>query len=113
MTQSTMPLWRMFRGLETFRALDAEIPPQTIGTFLYVATHDGCLMKDLADSLGVAQSTMSRNVAMLDRINRHHEPGLDLVRAIEDPVERRRKIVRLTPKGRQLRDRLIDLLEEQ
>ena len=67
-------------------------------------------MKELADALGVAQSTMSRNVAYLDRINRHHQPGLDLVRATEDPAERRRKIVTLTPRGRQLKTRLNELV---
>jgi DNA-binding MarR family transcriptional regulator len=98
--------------VEEFRKLSPEIPSQTIATFLYIAVHDPCPMKELVDGLGVAQSTVSRNVAMLDRINRHHEPGLDLVRASEDPNERRRKVVRLTPRGRQLRDRINRILSQ-
>lgn len=67
-------------------------------------------MKDIPDALGVAQSTMSRTVAYLGKINRHHQPGMDFVRATEDPNERRRKVVRLTPRGRQLRDRICAIL---
>lgn len=100
---TTKNLWRLFKAIEEFRKLDPEIPSQTINTFLYVAANEGCTMKDIASALGVAQSTMSRNVANLDKINRHHQPGLDLVRAVEDPAERRRKIVTLTPRGRQLK----------
>lgn len=109
----TRPLWQLFKAIEEFRRFDAEIPTQTVNTFLYVATHEGCTMKDVADALGVAQSTMSRNVATLDRINRHHQPGLDLVRAVEDPAERRRKIISLTPKGRQLTARLNELVAHE
>jgi DNA-binding MarR family transcriptional regulator len=106
----TRTLWQAFKALEEFRKLDPEIPTQTVNTFLYVASHEGCTMKDIADALGVAQSTMSRNIAALDKINRHHQPGFDLVRAVEDPSERRRKIVTLTPRGRQLKARLNEQL---
>ena len=82
-----------------------------MNTFLYVCIHDGTPMKDIADALGVAQSTMSRNIANLGEISRHHTPGLRFVRAVEDPNERRRKVVRLTARGRQLRDRLLSTLE--
>jgi DNA-binding MarR family transcriptional regulator len=105
----TRYLWQLFKAIEEFRKVDSEIPSQTINTFLYVATHEGCTMKDIEDALGVAQSTMSRNIASLDKINRHHQPGLGFVRAVEDPAERRRKIVTLTPKGKQLKARLNEL----
>jgi DNA-binding MarR family transcriptional regulator len=39
-------------------------------------------------------------VAALGKWHKLGEPGLDLVEAVEDPIERRRKIMFLTPKGR-------------
>ena len=111
-TQATLPLWSMYRAVEEFRRLDPDLPSQTVNTFLYIATHDDPTMKQIADALGVAQSTMSRNVSALSKIHRLRKPGLDLVKATEDPYERRRKIVTLTPRGRQLRDRLLAVLSQ-
>jgi DNA-binding MarR family transcriptional regulator len=108
-TNGTQPLWNLFQAVEEFRKLDQELPTQTANTFLYICVHEGCTMKDIADALGVAQSTMSRNVSALSKIHRLRKPGLDLVKATEDPYERRRKIVTLTPKGRQLKERLLAL----
>jgi DNA-binding MarR family transcriptional regulator len=107
MKNGTMPLWKMFQAVEEFRKLDQELPTQTANTFLYITLHEGCTLKDIAEALGVAQSTMSRNVSALSKMHRLRKPGLDLVKATEDPYERRRKIVTLTPRGRQLKDRLL------
>lgn len=112
-TNGTRALWTLFKAIEEFRKLDPEIPSQTVNTYLYVASHEGCTMKDIAEALGVAQSTMSRNISTLDKINRHHQPGLNLVNAVEDPNERRRKIVTLTPRGRQLMARLNELAKTE
>jgi DNA-binding MarR family transcriptional regulator len=110
-TNGTAPIYRMFKAIEEFRKLDQELPSQTVNTFLYIVVHEGCTMKDIADALGVAQSTMSRNVSALSKIHRLRKPGLDLVKATEDPYERRRKIVTLTPRGKQLKDRLMAIAQ--
>ena len=47
----------------------------------------------------MSQSLCSRTVAALSKWQRRGTPGLDLIEAIEDPRERRRKIMYLTPKG--------------
>lgn len=85
--------------------VDPQIPPQTLQVLLYVAAHEGAEgvpMQDLAKAVGVAQSSVSRNVAALSEWNRHHRPGYGLVEYGEDPFNRRRKLVRLTRKGRAL-----------
>jgi len=51
---------------------------------------------------GLAQSSYSRIVAFLSDHHRLGKPGLDLARATEDLRGRRRKVVRLTPKGTEL-----------
>jgi len=38
---------------------------------------------------------------------------MDLVVAAEDPMERRRKVVKLTPKGQRLAESLTQLIEEK
>lgn len=98
------------RAVEEFRKLDPDLPSQTVATFLYVCLHEGCPMKDIADGLGLAQSTTSRNVAALSKWHRLRKPGLNLVDAKEDFYERRRKLVTLTPRGRKLRDELLTIM---
>ncbi len=85
--------------LEDFRALDAEMPIQTAVTFMIVALNEGLALKDVADRLGMASSTASRNVAALSKHHRLGKQGHDLIENREDPMERRRKIHTLTPKG--------------
>jgi DNA-binding MarR family transcriptional regulator len=104
-------LSKVWRVIEEFRKLDPELPSQTINTFMYVAMHEGCTMKQLSEALGVAQSTMSRNVSALSKLHRLGKPGLDVVKSEIDPYERRRRIVTLTPRGRKLLAEVSSILE--
>jgi DNA-binding MarR family transcriptional regulator len=107
----TKDLLKTWQAIEEFRKLDPEIPTQTVNTFLYAALHEGCTMRDLATALGVAQSTMSRNVSALSKVHRSGRPGLDLVRRDPDPYERRRVVVTLTPRGKKFLTGLLSILE--
>ena len=69
-------------------------------------------MAEIAEELGLSQSTVSRNVAYLGDWNRHREKGHQLVEAFEDPSERRRKLVRLTPKGKRFVTSLANIVTE-
>jgi DNA-binding MarR family transcriptional regulator len=53
----------------------------------------------LADHLGLAQSSISRALSLLGRWGVGKKPGLGLIVSEEDPEERRRRIVSLSPKG--------------
>ena len=96
--------------VEQFRGIDARMQAQTIQTFLWVAGHDDMPMKDLSDALHISQSSVSRNVSALSKWLRTHDAGPDLVEAYEDPFERRRKIVRLTPRGKKLAGRVEEIM---
>ena len=94
--------------IEHFRLLDSEMQAQCIATFLYVASSGLPLkMQDIADNLGLAQSSISRNVANLSDWTRHHKKGHGLLEAYEDPMERRRKLVKLTTKGKKFAKSLL------
>ena len=92
--------------LEAFRTLDPDLPIQYALSFMTIAQSEGISIGELAERLGIAQSSASRNVAALSRWHSFGKAGLDLVQAQEDPRERRRKIVTLTDKGRAFLDDL-------
>lgn len=93
------------------RDLDPEIQAQAIATLLVIAQNpDGIKMQDLGKQVRISQSSVSRNVSLLSHTQRYGRPGHDLVVAFEDPMERRRKLVRLTPKGKRVVNRLLDVL---
>lgn len=99
-TEQQKNIEQILKLVEKFRELDAEIQTQTVAVFLVVAKHPLPIkMQDIAEELGLAQSSVSRNVAWLGSWSRHHKKGQELLEAYEDPMERRRKLVRLTAKG--------------
>lgn len=80
--------------------VDNEIPIQMAHTFLCVALRPGISMQDLCRDTGLSQSSASRNVQTLGKWHRIGKPGYDVVEAVDDPADTRRKIMFLTPKGR-------------
>lgn len=94
------------RVLEAFRTLDPDLPIQYALSFITIAQNEGMSIGELAERLGIAQSSASRNVAALSRWHSFGKAGFDLVQAQEDPRERRRKVVTLTEKGRGFIDSL-------
>lgn len=100
------------RVLEAFRTLDPDLPIQYALSFITIAQNEGMSIGELAERLGIAQSSASRNVAALSRWHSFGKAGFDLVQAQEDPRERRRKVVTLTDKGRGFIDSLRSIVGE-
>ena len=124
--------------VDLVRGLDSRMEAQSLAVFLYVARrtggndfgNTGVTMDDIAIDLGIAQASVSRNVMklsdnlinnprdVLDRAASRRRPpskralkarfGLGLLSTEDDPMERRRKIVFLTPKGARVADKLMD-----
>ncbi len=99
--------------LDLFRAINTDIQANAIQLFLIVATHegaDGVPMQTLENLLGQSQAAVSRNVAMFTDWTRHHKQGPGLMQRTENPMNRRQKLVRMTPKGQHLADSVLGLL---
>jgi DNA-binding MarR family transcriptional regulator len=89
---------RLFSGI---RQIDPEMPLQQAHCFLLIAeAEEGLSLSDLAKKAGIGLATASRYVGALGKINRHREAGLQIIESFEDPMERRKKIIRLTSKGK-------------
>jgi len=89
--------------VELFRTLDADMPTQTLLTFLYVKVleieEDSATVRQIAEKLHTTGSSASRNVLAHTTINRHRKDGTGLVETFENPLKRNEKIIRITPKG--------------
>lgn len=90
---------RQIDALKLARALGPTMTPQALQCLLEVALQPGITMEDLATALGLTNPSVSRNLSALGEVARDDKPGLDLVRTSQDPVERRRFVAFLTPKG--------------
>jgi DNA-binding MarR family transcriptional regulator len=104
----------LLKIIEEMRKFDSHMESQTIAVFFYVCQYgavDGVSMKNISKELGIAQSTVSRNCYKLsDKIK--EKPGIGLLQSFEDPTERRRKLVRLTPRGKRVHSTLSELVVE-
>ena len=102
---------QMLKMVQDFRRFDPDIQSQTMAIFFYVAIHShgkfaetGVPMTAIADDLDIAQSSVSRNISILSKWKWSRKEGLNFVETKEDPMERRRKLVRLTNRGQRFYD---------
>lgn len=103
-----MPLVDCLKFIQGVARIEAEMPLQQLHCLLLIAqAEEGLSLTDLSKKAGIGLATASRYVSALGKQNRHREEGLLFVEAFEDPMERRKKIIRLTPKGRATINKLI------
>lgn len=85
---------------------DATLPIHSLLLFLRVAEADlkgePLEGRDLAKKMKLSTSAISRNVASLGEWHRHQRPGMGLIQAVPDLMDRRRKPITLTKKGHQV-----------
>ena len=99
---------RILGVIETLRVLDIEMPAQVIACFLFVASRDdGCTTAEMAEELGLTAASMSRNTTWLTGEHRSNpNRGLNLITKEVYQPNKRLRILRLTPEGRKLAQRL-------
>lgn len=103
-----MPLQDYLKFIQGVAKIEPEMPLQQLHCLLVIAQEpEGMSLTDIAQKVGIALATASRYIAALGKVNRHREEGLLLVESFEDPMERRKKIIRLTSKGKAAINKLI------
>lgn len=103
------------RFLEEFKKLDSEMPLQQIITLVEVAlaSEEGINISDLAVRVGNSTSSTSRNVAILGEYGRGKSKGLEVMKAVVNPMDRRYQLVKLTPKGERVIDQLVEVMAKE
>jgi DNA-binding MarR family transcriptional regulator len=87
---------------EVFRSLDVEMPVGQIVFFLNAAKLEGAHLREIADASGTKITTASRYLANLGEKDQFRQSGLGLLKAYENPENRRMKIIELTEAGQEL-----------
>ena len=85
--------------LEIFRDADPTMPISEAMTFLACVADPDLTQEKLGARLGFADATTSRLFQALGKFVRKNEPGLEWLDESIDPMNRRRTIRKVTPKG--------------
>ena len=103
-----MSLQECLKFIRGIVRIESEMPLQQLHCLLVIAqVEDGLSLTEIAQQVGIGLATASRYVSALGKQNRHREEGLLLVESFEDPMERRKKIIRLTSKGKAALNKII------
>ena len=111
-TLTNAPLNQALQAWEMLRKSHREIPAQAVTVLLYVASHNPCHKQAIEEDLGVSGASCSRSISFLSGIGR---PGvkrtaLGLIETETDGSNRRRLLLKLTPKGEAAMAEVSDLL---
>jgi len=103
-----MKLEDAIKCIVELRNIDPEMPIAEAHCLFLLAKagDDGLSLTEISKNVDIAMATASRYVGNLGKINRFKEEGFKLVESFEDPMERRKKIIRLTGKGKALINRI-------
>jgi DNA-binding MarR family transcriptional regulator len=96
---------RLLDVIAIFRRLDPQFPIQWVFAFLYIATHEGCLVGDVGRVLAVVPPTATV------LLNALAEPRLGLIMRARNPSNQREKRLALTRRGKALVRRIRTTLE--
>ena len=90
------------RVIGEFRKLDINMPIHQAYLFCLVAaeTDEEINISTLADKSGQSLGSTSRNILQLTKVPKAGVEGHDLVFTSVDPLDRRKKMVGLTPRGK-------------
>ena len=106
--------YNLLRVLTLFMKLDAsqDVPLQAMAVFWYVATYQNCSKKDIETYFDMSKASSSRMTDYISRYHRLGKAGLGLVSKEQDPKDKRRTILKLTRKGKDLIEKSFNTLYE-
>ena len=97
-----MKIHELIKALKKFNAISQELPIAQMLLLLEVAQagDSGTSLTEIANTHNMGQANASRNLAQLGKSNRKHAAGYQLIDAVENPMDRRFKILTLTNNGK-------------
>ena len=101
---------RVLTFVNKLRELEDEFPAQLAATLFYIASHKDCHKQAMEEDLEFSNASGSRNTDRLSAQHRLNKPGLDLITKEQDPGNRRRLQLAMTPQGQALVDSLLSIL---
>jgi len=79
----------------------SDLSVSNVLALLVIARNPETPVVRVQEALGLSQPAVSRNISKLGN-GRPDKPGMHLIEQYEDPYDRRSKIARLTPQGREV-----------
>tara|TARA_B100001778_G_scaffold276660_1_gene240081 strand:+ start:221 stop:622 length:402 start_codon:yes stop_codon:yes gene_type:complete len=106
--------YNLLRVLTLFMKLDntQDVPLQAIAVFWYVATYQNCSKKDIEEYFEMSKASASRMTDYISRYHRLGKAGLGLISKEQDPKDKRRTLLKLTRKGKDLIEKSFNTLYE-
>ena len=106
---------KILKMIELVRDLDREsksqeLPIQVLSLFLYVASRNNCNKQDAENHLKMSKASTSSNSDWLSRTHYNGRKGLNLIRKVLDPLDKRKSLFRLTRQGRDLVEKMTSIL---
>ena len=106
--------YNLLRVLTLFMKLDntQDVPLQAMAVFWYVATYQNCSKKDIEEYFEMSKASASRMTDYISRYHRLGKAGLGLISKEQDPKDKRRTLLKLTRKGKDLIEKSFNTLYE-
>ena len=106
--------YNLLRVLHMFMKLDnsQEVPLQAMAVFWYVATYQNCSKRDIEDHFKMSKASTSRMTDYISRYHRLGKAGLGLITKEQDPNDKRKTLLKLTRKGKDLIEKSFSTLYE-
>ena len=101
---------RLFVAMNVLRKMDSEMPAQLVSALFYIASRKDCHKQALEEDLNLSVAAGSRNTDWLSENHRLGKKGLGLITKERDQDNKRRLILKLTPKGELLIQQLKEIL---
>ena len=80
--------------------------------FWYVATYHNCSKKDIENHFKMSKASASRMTDYISRYHRLGKAGLGLISKEQDPNDKRRTLLKLSRKGKDLIEKSFNTLYE-
>lgn len=97
----------LIRVFTELKALDTDMTLAQALCLLLIAKNEGLSLSELANKSGVGMASASRYVSAMGKPGPRNQRALGFITATEDPLERRKKVIQMTTKGRTFVNKLI------